>query len=103
MDCIPNKNKKKPDDCKKLPGTILRIKIPAGTVIDILDLLEVTITTKICLILRIPKFKDEEKKSFKDKEKEKNPFKDKEKNPFEFDTLVDAIKDSDVTVEFEQL
>lgn len=40
--------------CPQLPGTILRIFIPAGAVINLLNLLEITSPSGICLIIRIP-------------------------------------------------
>lgn len=43
---------KKP--CPQLPGTILRIFIPAGAVINLANLLEVTSPSGTCLIVRIP-------------------------------------------------
>ncbi len=48
MDC------KKLRPCPQLPGTLLRIFIPAGTVINLLNLIEVTSPSGICLIIRIP-------------------------------------------------
>lgn len=53
-------NKKKWDSkfakepCKQLPGTILRIFIPAGAVINLLNLIEITSPSGICLIIRLP-------------------------------------------------
>ncbi len=41
-------------DCPQLPGTILRIFIPAGAVINLLNLIELTSPSGICLIIRIP-------------------------------------------------
>jgi hypothetical protein len=43
-----------PQACPQLPGTVLRIFIPAGAVINLLNILELTSPTGICLILRIP-------------------------------------------------
>jgi hypothetical protein len=40
--------------CEQLPGTLLRIFIPAGAVINLLNLLEVTSPSGICIIIRIP-------------------------------------------------
>lgn len=40
--------------CSQLPGTILRIFIPAGAVINLLNIFEVTSPTGICLIIRLP-------------------------------------------------
>lgn len=46
----------KQDDfnCPQLPGTILRISIPPGAVINLLNLIEVTSPGGICLIIRLP-------------------------------------------------
>ncbi|WP_207751735.1 hypothetical protein [Clostridium rhizosphaerae] len=43
-----------PDPCRQLPGTVLRINIPAGATINILNLVELTSPSGICLILRLP-------------------------------------------------
>ena len=40
--------------CPQLPGTILRIFIPAGAVINLLNLIEIASPSGICLIVRIP-------------------------------------------------
>lgn len=42
------------NDCPQLPGTILRINIPAGAVINLLNLIELTSPGGICLIIRLP-------------------------------------------------
>ncbi len=47
-----DKDRKKP--CPQLPGTLLRIFIPAGAVINLLNLIEVTSPSGICLIIRLP-------------------------------------------------
>ncbi|MBB6215967.1 hypothetical protein HNQ80_002058 [Anaerosolibacter carboniphilus] len=44
----------KVDSCPQLPGTIFRINIPAGAVINLLNLIEITSPGGICLIVRIP-------------------------------------------------
>lgn len=44
------------EPCPQLPGTLLRIFIPAGAVINLLGLLELTSPSGICLIVRIPLF-----------------------------------------------
>lgn len=41
-------------DCPQLPGTVLRISIPPGAVINLLNLIEVTSPGGICLIIRLP-------------------------------------------------
>jgi hypothetical protein len=43
-----------PESCPQLPGTVLRIFIPAGAVINLLNLIEVTSPSGICLIVRLP-------------------------------------------------
>ena len=48
------KCKKKDNSCPQLPGTLLRIFIPAGATINLLNLIEVTSPSGICLIVRIP-------------------------------------------------
>ena len=50
----PNKCKKKDHSCPQLPGTLPRIFIPAGATINLLNLIEVTSPSGICLIVRIP-------------------------------------------------
>jgi len=40
--------------CKAQPGTVLRINIPAGAVINLLNLIEVSSPSGVCLIVRIP-------------------------------------------------
>jgi len=42
------------NECPQLPGSILRIFIPAGAVINLLNLIEITSPSGICLIIRIP-------------------------------------------------
>lgn len=42
--------------CPQLPGTVLRIAIPAGAVINLLNLIEVASPGGICLIIRLPIF-----------------------------------------------
>lgn len=52
---LTNTNKRPNDPpCKQQPGTILRIFIPAGAVINLLNLIEVSSPSGICLIVRIP-------------------------------------------------
>lgn len=46
--------KKDQPECEQLPGTLLRVFIPAGAVINLLNLLELTTPSGICLIIRIP-------------------------------------------------
>lgn len=40
--------------CKQQCGTVFRINIPAGAVINILNLIELATPAGICLILRLP-------------------------------------------------
>jgi hypothetical protein len=40
--------------CPQLPGTIIRIFIPAGATINILNIIELTSPSGICIILRSP-------------------------------------------------
>jgi hypothetical protein len=40
--------------CEQLGGTVLRIDIPAGTEINVLNLVELASPSGICLILRLP-------------------------------------------------
>ncbi|MDO7786530.1 hypothetical protein [Desulforamulus aquiferis] len=44
----------KKDACPQLPGTVLRIFIPAGAVINLLNIIELTSPSGICLIVRLP-------------------------------------------------
>ncbi len=44
----------KKDACPQLPGTLIRISIPAGAVINLLNLIEITSPSGICLIVRLP-------------------------------------------------
>lgn len=48
--CFPPKK----EECPQLPGTLIRINIPAGAVINLLNLIEVSSPAGICLIVRIP-------------------------------------------------
>lgn len=40
--------------CPQLPGTLVRIFIPAGAVINLANLIEVSSPSGVCLIVRIP-------------------------------------------------
>lgn len=40
--------------CPQLPGTLVRVFIPAGAVINLANLIEVSSPSGICLIIRIP-------------------------------------------------
>ncbi|WP_291348978.1 hypothetical protein [Desulfosporosinus sp.] len=48
------KPKPKPPQCGPLPGTLLRIFIPPGAVVNLLNLIEVASPSGICLIIRLP-------------------------------------------------
>ncbi len=51
---MPPSKKPCPEKCPQLPGTLLRINIPAGAVINLLNFIEVTSPSGICLIIRLP-------------------------------------------------
>jgi hypothetical protein len=42
------------NSCEQQPGTILRVFIPPGAVINLLNLIEISSPGGICLIIRIP-------------------------------------------------
>lgn len=42
------------EPCPQLPGTLIRIFIPPGAVINLLNLIEIASPSGICLIVRIP-------------------------------------------------
>jgi hypothetical protein len=44
----------KSKDCPQLPGTVLRIFIPAGAAINLLNFIELSSPGGICIILRLP-------------------------------------------------
>ncbi len=44
----------KKSSCPQLPGTILRVFIPAGAVINLLNLVELASPSGICVIIRLP-------------------------------------------------
>lgn len=52
--CCRPKPKPKPPQCPQLPGTLLRIFIPPGAVINLLNLFEVASPGGICFIIRLP-------------------------------------------------
>lgn len=51
-----------PGICPPLPGTVLRVFIPPGFVINILNIIEVTSPAGICLIVRLPFLGDDKKR-----------------------------------------
>lgn len=81
-DAVESVSCSKKDSCPQLKGTLLRIKIPAGAVINLLNLIEIQSPTGICLIIRIPIF---------DKKSKHN-----------IDSLVQAIKNAGGSIEFLQ-
>ena len=50
-----DRDKGKDRACPQLPGTLLRIFIPAGAVINLLNLFEISSPSGICLFVRVPK------------------------------------------------
>ena len=44
----------RPSACPQKPGTVLRVFIPAGTVINLLNLIELSSPSGICVIIRLP-------------------------------------------------
>lgn len=50
--------------CPQLPGTLVRIFIPAGAVINLLNLIEFASPSGICLIIRLPFLGDHKKGLF---------------------------------------
>ncbi|HBW34995.1 hypothetical protein [Desulfosporosinus sp. BICA1-9] len=44
----------RPPHCDQLPGTLLRVAIPPGAVINLLNLIEVASPSGICFIVRLP-------------------------------------------------
>lgn len=51
---FPNDGGDRREPCPQLPGTIIRVFIPAGAVINLLNLIEVTSPSGVCLIVRLP-------------------------------------------------
>lgn len=49
-----SKPRPQPPQCGPLPGTLLRIFIPPGAVVNLLNLIEVASPSGICLIIRLP-------------------------------------------------
>jgi len=77
-------NTKKNAPCPQLPGTLLRIFIPAGAVINLLNLIEITTPSGICLIVRIPLLGDIKNNS----------------KVLSIDTIKDIIERAGGTIEF---
>jgi len=80
-DCHDHNHNHPQNDCPQLPGTILRINIPAGATINLLNLLEITSPGGICLILRSPLFSGANTS---------------------LESIIDVVKKSGATVHFEQ-
>ena len=51
-------SRKRKEPCPQKPGTLIRIFIPAGAEINLLNLIEVSSPSGICLIIRIPLLED---------------------------------------------
>ncbi|WZL74012.1 hypothetical protein QBE52_04520 [Clostridiaceae bacterium 35-E11] len=51
---LNNVSAQQQEDCPQLPGTLIRINIPPGAVINLLNLIEISSPGGICLIVRIP-------------------------------------------------
>lgn len=43
-----------PGKCSQMPGTVFRVSIPAGAVVNLANLFEVSSPSGICLIVRVP-------------------------------------------------
>ena len=69
------------NSCEQQPGTVLRIFIPAGAVINLLNLIEISSPSGICLIIRIPLLSGSS-------------------GGLSLDGIVNAIKEAGGTVEF---
>lgn len=54
MTKIVHPPKPTPGFCPPLPGSILRISIPPGAVINLLNLIEINSPGGVCLIVRLP-------------------------------------------------
>lgn len=52
--CCKPRPHPQPPQCGQLPGTLLRIFIPPGAVINLLNLFEVASPSGICFIIRLP-------------------------------------------------
>lgn len=59
--CKNKKDHRPKDPCPQKPGTILRVFIPAGAVINLLGLYEISSPSGICLLVRIPLFHGDHK------------------------------------------
>jgi hypothetical protein len=52
--CVETSSVPSPNFCPQLPGTILRISIPPGAVINLLNIIELSSPGGICVVLRLP-------------------------------------------------
>ncbi|KAB3529834.1 hypothetical protein [Alkaliphilus serpentinus] len=68
-----------PTSCPTLPGTLIKINVPAGAVINLFNIIELVSPSGICLIIRIPT---------------------QTNNATVLSTIVDGIKASGGTIEF---
>lgn len=68
------------NDCPQLPGTILRINIPAGAVVNLLNIIELSSPGGVCLVIRVPLLG----------------------GALDLNNIVSAIQDAGGTVEFRQ-
>lgn len=78
--CHPRPN---PPQCGQLPGTLLRIFIPPGAVINLANLIEFASPSGICFIIRLP-------------------FLGGSGNTGNLDSIVNAVQSAGGTVEFVQ-
>lgn len=51
---MSNLTRSESNACPQLPGTVLRINIPAGAAINVLNLFEIASPSGICFIIRLP-------------------------------------------------
>lgn len=73
-------NDQKHDNCPQLPGTVLRINIPPGAVINLLNIIELSSPGGVCLIVRLPLLSGN----------------------LDLNSIVNSIKEAGGTVEFRQ-
>lgn len=73
-------NDQKHGNCPQLPGTVLRINIPPGAVINLLNIIELSSPGGVCLIIRLPLLSGN----------------------LDLNSIVNSIKEAGGTVEFRQ-
>lgn len=61
---VPDFKKPAPGTCPQLPGTILRVFIPPGFVINLLNIVEIASPGGICVIVRLPFLGDDKKRAW---------------------------------------